>query len=35
MSVSAPWPLTMRPPFSSRTVTSPWESLPVVMALTE
>jgi hypothetical protein len=25
----------MRPPFSSRTVTSPWASVPLVMAFTE
>src|SRR5215471_20676233 len=35
ISVSAPRPLTIRPSLSSRTVTSPWASVPVVMALTE
>lgn len=35
MSVSAPSPLTIRPPRSRRTVTSPWDSVPVVIALTE
>ena len=28
------WPLTRRPPFSSRTVTSPWASVPPVRAPT-
>lgn len=35
MSVSAPCPFTMRPSFASRTVTSPCESVPLVIALTE
>jgi hypothetical protein len=35
MSVSEPRPLTMRPSRSSRTVTSPCASVPVVIALTE
>ena len=35
MSVSAPTPLTMRPPFDRRTVTSPCDSVPVVTAFTE
>ncbi len=35
MSVSAPLPLTMRPSRSSRTVTSPCASVPVVIAFTE
>ena len=35
MSVSAPCPLTMRPAFAKRTVTSPCESVPLVIALTE
>ena len=35
MSVSAPWPLTMRPPLVNRTVTSPCESVPLVILFTE
>jgi hypothetical protein len=35
MSVSAPTPLTIRPPFASRTVTSPCDSVPWVTAFTE
>ena len=35
MSVSEPWPLTMRPPLDRRTVTSPWASVPLVMLFTE
>ncbi len=35
MSGSAPTPLTTRPEFRSRTVTSPWLSVESLMALTE
>ena len=35
MSVSEPMPFTIRPAFASRTVTSPWESVPSVTLLTE
>src|SRR5690606_13081979 len=35
MSVSAPRPLTTRPSRSTRTVTSPWASVPPVMLFTE
>ena len=35
MSVSAPAPFTIWPAFSTRTVTSPWASVPLVMAFTE
>ena len=35
MSVCAPWPLTIASPRRSRTVTSPWASVPEVMLLTE
>src|SRR5690554_593577 len=35
ISVSEPTPLTIRPPRSRRTVTSPWASVPLVMLLTE
>ena len=35
MSVSEPMPFTMRPSFDSRTVTSPWESVPSVTLFTE
>ena len=35
MSVSAPCPLTIRPSLDTRTVTSPCESVPLVMLLTE
>ena len=35
ISVSAPCPLTIRPPFSRRTFTSPCASVPLVILLTE